>query len=176
MPEILYDIKGAQAYHQGLLDDPAELGVRALDDLTLEVILEISSGYFLQLMATTITAPVPKHAVERFGRDWVSHDKIVSNGPFQIKKWLADEFLSLERNPDYHGRFNGNLLEVELFIVSASDMLELYEQGKIDFHWPYASGHLETGLRAIQTHLDEHISTPNANTQFLNFDTTPAAF
>ena len=67
---LLYDVKGAQPFHRGEASDPDRVGVRALDNSTLEVELEGPTGYFLYLLANPVTLPVPRHVVEKLGEAW----------------------------------------------------------------------------------------------------------
>ncbi|NIQ76971.1 MAG: hypothetical protein GTN93_02480, partial [Anaerolineae bacterium] len=76
--DLLYDIKGARAFHQGDVSDPADLGVQALDEHTLVVELKEPTSYFLQLLAYPKTGPVPKHVVETYGEAWTEIDNIVT--------------------------------------------------------------------------------------------------
>ena len=78
---LLYDIKGAKAYHEGRVSDPDGLGVRALDDVTLAVELETPTGYLLPLLSYSALYPVPRHVVERLGSAWTEPENIVTNGP-----------------------------------------------------------------------------------------------
>jgi ABC-type oligopeptide transport system substrate-binding subunit len=67
---LLYDIRGAKAYHQGR-GKPNSVGVRALDALTLQVDLEKPVGYFLLLLTHAVYYPVPPRTVEKFGGNWI---------------------------------------------------------------------------------------------------------
>jgi oligopeptide transport system substrate-binding protein len=109
LARLLYDIKGARPYHNGQVSDPASVGVRALDDLTLDVELEGPTGYFLQLVACGATYPMPRHVVEAFGESWSGPAHLVTNGPFRLQRWDRHQSIILERNPDYHGQFGGNV-------------------------------------------------------------------
>ena len=103
LAEILFDIVGAQAFKDGLLDDPDDIGVKAADRFTLLVNLESPSSYFLQLMATSVSMPVPKHIVEKLGPTWIEPASIVTNGPFRLKSLDPGQSMIFERYEDYHG-------------------------------------------------------------------------
>ncbi|MGD2148219.1 MAG: ABC transporter substrate-binding protein, partial [Anaerolineae bacterium] len=131
---LLYGIHGARDFHQGQLTDPDQVGVRALDRLTLEVLLERRSGYFLYLMTHSTAYPVPRHAVRAHEDAWPHPDHIVTNGPFTIDAW-REESVVLNRRPDYRGRFAGNLKQVHLSLVPTANWargLALYEADEID--------------------------------------------
>jgi oligopeptide transport system substrate-binding protein len=104
---MLYPVKNAEAYATGKIDDPELLGVRALDDMTLEVTLNAPTPYFLQLMDHYSSFAVHRETVERFGKAtdrftrWTRVGNIVSNGPFQLKGWELNRRIVVERNPHY---------------------------------------------------------------------------
>jgi len=133
--ELLYDLKGARAYHQGQEIDPECVGVRALDERTLAVELEGPTGYFLQLLAHIATFPIPQHVVAAHGEAWTEVSKIVGNGPFQLESWAPGESMVFGRNPHYHGRFDGNLQEVALSLFAFEEkpnLLDLYASDRVD--------------------------------------------
>jgi oligopeptide transport system substrate-binding protein len=129
--DLLYDIKGARAFHQGEMADPGVVGVRALDATILLVDLEQPASYFLYLLTHCVTYPVPRHVVERYGEAWTTPDHIVTNGPFKLEEWHQGEAMRFARNPSYHGRFGGNVQQVEV-LRTWSTPWELYEEDHLD--------------------------------------------
>ncbi len=111
--ELLFDIKGARACYEGRAQ-PDDIGVHALDDLTLVVELEEPVGHFLHVLTCIGTFAIPRHAVEAHGSQWATAANIITNGPFRLETWRPDERIVLVRNPDYHGRATGNVSRVEL--------------------------------------------------------------
>ena len=93
--ELLYDIKGARAFHQGETSDIESLGIRAIDPYTLEVELDEPAGYFLQLMAHSTAYPIPHHVVEVFlGEEWTDRATGSQNGPFlagELAAWKVND-------------------------------------------------------------------------------------
>ena len=173
---LLYDIKGARAFHQGEESNPDIVGVHALDDHTLEVELEGPTGYFLSLLAHNATFPVPRHTLEMYGEAWAQVDNLVTNGPFRVENWKTGESMILVRNPNYHGRLRGNLQQVELsFDIDKSAVLEMYEDGALDI----------IGLdillpserdRARRRHVGEYVSAPESATHYVGFDVSRPPF
>ena len=80
---------------------PNTLGVKALDEHTLQVTLKNPVPFFLKTLAHYTTFPAPKATIEKFGKDWVKPGNIVSNGAFVLKEWTPNERLSAERNTHY---------------------------------------------------------------------------
>ena len=167
---LLYDIKGANAFHQGELSDPDQVGVLARDPVTLVVELEGPTGYFLQLLAYSITYPVPRHVVEAHGQAWAEVGNIVTNGPFRLEAWQRDESIVLGRNPAYHSQFQGNLQRIELSLVTdPAERLQKYETGDLDvlLLWHLLPAEID---RARQQFAGEYISGPFLYTSFGVFD------
>jgi oligopeptide transport system substrate-binding protein len=165
----LYDIKGAQAYHQGDVSDAAQVGVRAVDDTTLIVELEGSTAYLLYLLTTIY--PVPRHAVERYGEAWTEAANIVTNGPFRLQEWRRGESMVLLRNSGYHGRSTGNVQRVEVCLrdLSLPARLKMYEAGDLDvlnIIW-LSAAEVE---RIRQQYAGEYLMLPNFATGFLGFN------
>jgi oligopeptide transport system substrate-binding protein len=175
---LLHDVEGARAYHQGLVLDPDSVGIRALDDLTLEVLLEGPTGYFLQLLGHNATFPVPHHALRAHAESWTEADRIVGNGPFSLQSWQRGESLVLVRNPQYHSWFTGNLRQVELSLFRSGDWageLENYEADRLDVA-RVDDAPPEEMHRARQAHAGEYVLVPTGTTFYLVFDVTRPPF
>ncbi len=113
----LYVVKNARDYHRGTLKDFDKVGVRAIDDRTLEVRLEHPAPYFLQLLDHTSALPVHPATIEGHGAtlrrdtDWTRPKSYVGNGPFQLETWQIGEGIFVRKNRyywDYDGvQLNG---------------------------------------------------------------------
>ncbi len=105
--ESLYVIENAMAFHQGEIEDFSQVGVKALDDHTLEVRLKGSTPHFLLMLKHYSFYPVNPRVVEEFGgmtdrqSGWSTLENYVGNGAFRLKEWATNDFLEVERNPDY---------------------------------------------------------------------------
>jgi ABC-type oligopeptide transport system substrate-binding subunit/type II secretory pathway predicted ATPase ExeA len=174
--EYLMAIKNAAAVQQGKVPLNS-LGVQALDDLTLGVELEEPTGHFLQTLAVDATFAVPCHVVERFGAAWSEAGKIVTNGPFQLVEWQRGEKMIMERNPDYCGRFSGNVTRVELTLGTSegSELLDKYDAGEYDIGVFSSADSIERA-RYVQRRASEYAFAPMANTQGLGFDAARPPF
>jgi len=78
-----------------------DLGVKAVDDKTLEVHLSFSSPWFVKTLAHATMFPSPKAVVEKFGVDWTKPENIVSNGAYKLVENTPGERVVVERNPLY---------------------------------------------------------------------------
>ena len=87
----LFYVKNAQRFAEGKITDFSEVGVKALDDQTLEVTLENPTPFFLDLCATPPLQPVPVETIKRFGDDWVKPGKIIGNGAYVLEDWRIND-------------------------------------------------------------------------------------
>jgi oligopeptide transport system substrate-binding protein len=130
---LLYPLRNARAVREGEIDEPDEVGVTALNDLTLEVRLESPTAYLPYLLAHTVAYPLPRWAVERYGQAWTEPESFVSNGAYKVSEWEKGKQLVLSRNPRYHGRFPGNVERVECHIFKEyRQALEAYAADSVD--------------------------------------------
>jgi oligopeptide transport system substrate-binding protein len=116
---ILYPIKNAQAVNAGEMP-PENVGVRAIDDLTLEIQLEHPAPYLPQLLKHYTAYPVPKHLVERHGDDWIQPNNIAVNGPYTLDRWWSNYIVHLQRNPNFYD--NDNVTLDHLYFYPANDV------------------------------------------------------
>jgi oligopeptide transport system substrate-binding protein len=107
---MLYPVQNAQAFNKGEITDFSEVGVKALDDLTLQVTLDERTPYFIQLMDHYSTFAVHRPTLEKFGKatdrytPWTRVENMVSNGAFNLKSWQLNRRIELEKSDTYWDR------------------------------------------------------------------------
>ena len=112
---MLYPVKNAEDFHKGKITDFSEVGVKALDDATLQVTLSERTPYFLQLMDHYSTFAVHGPTLEKFGdasdryTPWTRVENMVSNGAFRLKTWQLNRRIELEKSDTYWDRDNVKL-------------------------------------------------------------------
>ena len=98
--------------------DPSTIGVKAIDDLTLEITLDAPTPHFMSLTSLRFAAPLNKAAVEAHGEAYGAEaNKIESNGPFYLESWTHNSELILKKNPNYWDAENVNLETISLRII-----------------------------------------------------------
>ncbi|NBU28279.1 MAG: peptide ABC transporter substrate-binding protein, partial [Caulobacteraceae bacterium] len=95
---LIFLIKNAEAVNSGKAPLEA-LGVRAVDARTLEITLNHPAPYLPELTRHHVLYPVARHAVEKYGADWVKPGKMVSNGPYRLVDWRLGDHVRTEKNP-----------------------------------------------------------------------------
>lgn len=137
----LYYIKNGEAYNNGQCEAD-EVGVKAIDDTTLEVVLNNPTPYFVNLTAANNFAPVKKEAVEGAEVWTKSAETYVCNGPFMMAEIKPQEGYTLVKNPNYVFADTVALDGVEMiFIEQAEAALSAYNAGDVD---AMSGGSIET--------------------------------
>jgi oligopeptide transport system substrate-binding protein len=98
---ILYPIRNVQAVAEGKLP-PDQVGVRAIDDRTLEIAFNCQVPYIGELLTHFTTFAVPSHVVEKHGDAWLKPENIVTNGPYVLKTWTPNDHIHLVKNPHFY--------------------------------------------------------------------------
>jgi oligopeptide transport system substrate-binding protein len=130
---ILFDIINAREYNENKGTDAAEVGVKAIDDVTLEVKLRHPASYFLSLTTFEVTFPQRQDIIEKFQSRWTDPEHIVTNGPFTLVSWKHENEIQLRANTKY---FLGRPVmdRVTMFMVNEkTTAVAMYEQGQLDF-------------------------------------------
>jgi oligopeptide transport system substrate-binding protein len=131
--EILFFIRNAEAYQTGKIQDFSQVGIRALDDLTLRVDLAAPAAYFPDVVAFTTYLPVHRPTVERYGDRWTRPGRMVSNGAYQLRAWKINDRVELEANPHYWNAPAVRSRRIDaLAVTKATTALNLYLTGQAD--------------------------------------------
>ncbi len=171
----LHYIRGARAFNEGRTADFSTVGVRALDDRTLQVELENPTPFFPDLCAFTTLLPVPLHAIARHGDDWIKPGKMVSNGAYTLAAWRLNDRVRLQRNPRYWNAGRVALQTIDVLPVSKGNTaFNLYASGQADLLLD--KGLLPPSLLGeIKKRPDFH-AAPFLGTYFLRFNATKPPF
>lgn len=116
--------------------DVTTLGVKALDDKTLEVTLEKPIAYWQDLFAFPTFYPQNQKFVEEKGKDFASNaENLLYNGPFVMEKWEGTDATEwvLAKNPDYHSADKVKLEKITVNVVKDSNSaVNAFEAGETD--------------------------------------------
>ena len=77
--------------------DPSELGIKAVDDSTLEISLCQDTPYFLEMCTFASLMPLREDIVEG-NDDWTTPEKMVCNGPYKLSEWTHDSVIKMVPN------------------------------------------------------------------------------
>jgi len=134
---VLYIIKNAEAINTGEEPDIDKLGVKAIDDYTVEFTLEHPAGYFPAIASMWVCRPVPKDVIERVGERWIEPGFIVTNGPYVLTEWVHDDHMVFVKNPHYWDADKVQIERIEAVMVTeASTAFAMYEANELDYESP----------------------------------------
>ncbi|MGD8996839.1 MAG: peptide ABC transporter substrate-binding protein [Anaerolineae bacterium] len=129
---LMYDVEGAEAFNTGETDDPETVGVKAVDDYTLEVTLSAPTSYFETVLPFSTFYPVRLDVIEEHGDQWTEPGNYVSSGAYLLDAWEHEAEVVLVKNPDYWDADNVSIEKITLPIIQESATeLALYENGEL---------------------------------------------
>lgn len=130
---IMYDLKNAEAINMSK-KKPKELGVKALDDHTLQFELTKPIPYYKEMLAFGTFMPQNEKVVKKYGdRYGTKADKAVYNGPFKVKEWAVEDKILLVKNNDYWDKKAVKLDKVNYKILKDGQAgASLYDTDSID--------------------------------------------
>lgn len=112
---MLHCMKNAKDFNEGRIRDFGQVGVKAIDDHTIEVELEHPTPYFLSMQNHWTWFPVHRATIERFGRmderntKWTRPGNLVGNGAFVLKRWIPNNVIEVVKNEQYWNAANVRL-------------------------------------------------------------------
>lgn len=114
--------------------DADELGVKAIDENTLEVTLEAANPLFQSLLTFPTFLPQNQKYVEEKGDQYaLEAEDILFNGPFKLVEWTHEQSWKYEKNEDYWDGKSVKLDKINVFVVKdPSTGVNLYETNKVD--------------------------------------------
>jgi oligopeptide transport system substrate-binding protein len=166
----LYYLRNGEEYNRGKVTDFAQVGVKALDERTLQVTLRCPTAYFLDLTSFYTLYPVPRWAIEAHGKDWVKPGKIVSNGAFRLASWVPQRELVLEKSPTYWDAGATRLQRV--VFIPTDDLNTAYKQflaGESDWIPSVPPAQIESARQR-----PEFYASPYLGTYYFRFNVTRA--
>ncbi|MFD2371846.1 peptide ABC transporter substrate-binding protein [Brevibacillus sp. GCM10020057] len=171
----LYYIKNGEKANKGeaKLDD---VGVKALDDKTLEVKLENPTPFFLELLAFRTYFPVNQKVVEANGK-WAGEAAThVGNGPFKIESWEHKSKMVLVKNENYWDKDNVKLDKIEFSMVEDENTeLSMFENGELDWAGAPMSSLPTDAIPALKEQ-GKITTKPIAGTYWYKFNTEKPPF
>lgn len=179
---MLHCLKNARRYEQEVALAFEEVGVRAIDDRTLELKLENPTPYLPQLLAFTPFYPRHARSMEPFaekgatGRtfyraEYTRPENVVTNGPFVLKEWKPGERLRFERSDSYWDRANVKSASAEMIVNNdPQSAFVQYENGKVDF---IAAVSAETAVALKAAGRKDLRLTPAFATTYLTLNVAP---
>ena len=131
---FLYFIKNAEKYFNGEVSWD-EVGVKVVDDYTLEVTMEQPTPYALFLFSFGTLAPINQRFYEAVGADLYSTEAqyFCTNGPFALTEWSHNDKIVMQKNDAWHGAADVEVEEIDWKIITdANAALSSFLAGDLD--------------------------------------------
>ncbi|MEZ7624175.1 peptide ABC transporter substrate-binding protein [Streptococcus sp. 27098_8_22] len=135
--EALYlvqdSIKGLDAYVKGEVKDFSEVGIKAIDDQTVQYTLNKPESFWNSKTTMGVLAPVNEEFLTSKGSDFAKAtdpSSILYNGPFLLKSLVAKSSVEFEKNPNYWDKDNVHIDKVKLSFWDGQDNNKLAENFK----------------------------------------------
>ena len=128
----LWVLKNGKEYNEGTATAD-DVGVKAVDDTTLEVTTSYYAPWFVTLTGTTVYFPVKQSVVEAAGDPWTKNVATYgSNGPFMLTEYSSLDKLVMAKNPNYQDADSVQVDEVIYYIIAdTSAELVAYDNGQL---------------------------------------------
>ena len=130
---LAYDIVGAEEYNTGKGELDA-VGIKAVDDYTLEFKLKHPLPYFVSKVSYTVFHPIRLDVIEKLGDKYASEiTDTVYNGPFKIESWDNGNSMVLVKNDTYWDAENVYLEKINMTnIKEFATQAQLFESQELD--------------------------------------------
>ncbi|EKY4105570.1 oligopeptide ABC transporter substrate-binding protein OppA [Enterobacter hormaechei subsp. steigerwaltii] len=153
---------------------PESLGVKAINDTTLEVTLKQPNAAFLAMLAHPSLVPIDKVLVGRFGDKWTKPEHFVSSGAYKLSQWVVNERIVAVRNPKYWDNEHTVINKVTYLPISseAADV-NRYKAGEIDIVYTVPINQFAQLKKTLGSELDV---SPQLATYYYQFNTTRPPF
>ncbi|MEM6329231.1 MAG: peptide ABC transporter substrate-binding protein [Planctomycetota bacterium] len=124
----------ARVCKQVLLDF-REVGIRAVDERTVETVLQDPTPYWLELLGFYPLSPVNQRCIEEHGpKEWVKPENLVTNGAYRVEFHRLRDRIRLKKNPLYWDAQNVAIETIDAMAVESQETaFKLYETGQIDW-------------------------------------------
>jgi len=171
----LYYVKNGEKFNKGeaTID---QVGVKALDDKTLQVTLEYPTPYFLELTAFYTYYPVNKKVVEanpKWAAEAATH---VGNGPFKMETWEHKSKLVLAKNEHYWDANSVKIDRIEFSMVEDENTeLSMFDNGELDWAGAPLSSLPTDAIPALKES-GKMVTQSIANTYMLKYNTEKPPF
>ena len=165
---IVNPILNAPAISSARLKDVDALGVKALDNRTLEITLSKPTPYFIGLLTHSTTFPVHRKSILKNGKEWIKPGKLVSNGAYKLIEWEPQSHIKLVKNPYFHDARHVRIDTV--YYLNTEDVateVKRYRAGELD----YTSTVALSALKWVKEHIpDELHSAPGLLIQYYDIN------
>jgi oligopeptide transport system substrate-binding protein len=136
-------LKGANDFNGGKSTDFSTVGVKAVDDATLEMTFLAPAAYNVEIAGLWVARPQPKWIIEgdcdgavtARGERWTEPGFFQSYGPWTMSEWIHDSEMTIVKNPFWPGSAEipvAKIDEVHFVMLDPVAQMAEYEAGNLD--------------------------------------------
>ncbi len=129
-----YYILNGLPVNKGTMESDA-LGVKAIDEKTLQITLENQTAFFMELLGRMAQfQPVRQDIVEKYGEEFASSpDKLFYSGPYVLSEWVRENYMVLVKNDNYWNKDAVKMDRIEIKVLSdANTAAAMFDNGELD--------------------------------------------
>ena len=162
-------LKAAVAGKQFVPVTAEDVGIEAVDDYTLRLILMRAAPYFISMMPHQFFRAIHRKTVEQFGDSWTDPAHIVTSGPFKLQSWKHYDRITVVRDPMYWDAQTVKLDRIVFYLLSESTtMMTLYKAGELDAIYNHA---VPSAWLSVIGPMKDFMDAPEAAIDYYNFNT-----
>lgn len=139
---LAFAVAGASDYNNGVTDDPSTVGVKVIDDYTIEITFVEPAAYNAAIAGMWVAYPQPSWLIdgddctEGQGDRWTETGFNQGYGPYALKEWVHDSYLTIVKNPfwpaDIASAPQGKIDEITWHMLDETAQFAEYETGNMD--------------------------------------------
>jgi oligopeptide transport system substrate-binding protein len=173
-------IKNAKEYRHGEVVDFAQVGIKVIAPLTLQVELSVATSYFLGLLTHPVFYPVHRASLEavgnpyQIGQPWTRPGRLIGNGAFKLTEWKLFKDITVEKNPHYWAADSVRLSAIKFVItenISTEERMYRADQLHVTNDTP-----IDKMPRYREEKPSEFFNNPYLGTYFYRFNVTKPPF
>lgn len=132
---FLFPIQNASAFFEKRIKDFSKVGIKALNEQTLEITLNSPFPHWNDITTFPIMMPIRKDVIAHFGVKWTDANHYLSAGPYVLKEWSKQGKIIATKNPLYWNQdeLKDAFEEIEFRVVQEGNTaVTLYQKGAFD--------------------------------------------
>jgi oligopeptide transport system substrate-binding protein len=172
---VLDPVVGFEAARKGTAGAKLEdIGIRAVNDTTLEVRLATPTPYFIELLTLPVSAPLHEASVRQHGGNFVRPENKVSNGAYRLREFTPGAQAVLVKNTHFHDAANVRIDQVNFIpLADSAAAARRFQAGEILSTVNIPANQIKT----LRQQLGNQVSvTPMLGTWYLTFNNDKPPF
>lgn len=140
---------------------PTELGIKAIDDKTIEIKLIAATPFFKEICAFPATFPVRKDIIEAKGDQWTFDiASYIGNGPYKMSEWVHNSYITLVKNENYYDAKSAGPKSIKFTLMDDDNaMYAAFNSGELQFINQVPTDEVATLVEQKKLHVVSNIGT-----------------